>query len=72
LKARSGSVADRCKYILTLVRSRRRGNVGQAEDGVLHPRQHDRSKGKNKQPYQDRRSDPHTKAAVIIERNHEK
>ena len=65
----------------TLVRGRRRGNVGQAEDGVLHPGQHDRRQGKNKQPYQERRPDPHTKPAVIwivdravgiIESNHDK
>jgi hypothetical protein len=64
----------------TLVRSRRWGNVRQAEGGVLHPGQHDRTQGENKQPYQDPRPDPHTKAAVIwivdrtvgiIERNHE-
>jgi hypothetical protein len=65
----------------TLLRGRRRGNVRQAEDGILHPGQHDRRQGKNKQSYQERRSDPHTKAAVIwivdravgiIERNHDK
>jgi hypothetical protein len=46
----------------------------------LHPGQHDRTQNENKQPYQDPRPDPHTKAAVIwivdrtvgiIERNHE-
>jgi hypothetical protein len=34
----------------TLVRGRRRGNVGQTEDGVLHPGQHDRHQSKNEHP----------------------
>ena len=63
-----------------LVRGRRRDNVGQTEGGVLHPSQHDRHQSKKEQPYQERRLDPYTKAAVIwivdrtvgiIERNHE-